>query len=78
MNMSQPPDPPEKRLLYIALIGFAAILPLAMNRHYGAIFSLAAVACVIAFIRSDRKRGQAQQGFPVVLKDASDNTLDHR
>ena len=69
--MSQLPDPPEKRLLYIALIGFAAIVPLAINRPYGAVLSFAGLTCVILFIRSERKRRREQRGFPVVLKQAT-------
>ena len=61
-------DPPEKRVLYIALIAFAAIVPLAVNRDFGGIFSLASVLCVAAFIRSDRRRTRARPGFPVIFK----------
>lgn len=59
-------DPPKKRLLYIALIGLGAVLPLAMNPEYGGVFSLASLACVMAFIQSDRQRDLP--GFPVIFK----------
>ena len=64
------PDPPEKRLLYVALIGMGAILLLAINRDFGAPFSLVSILCVALFIRSDRKRTSARPGFPVIFKSA--------
>jgi hypothetical protein len=64
------PDPPEKRLLYVALIGMGAILPLAINRDFGAPFSLVSILCVVLFIQSDRKRTSARPGFPVIFKPA--------
>ena len=73
------PDPPEKRLLYVALIGVGAILPFAINRDFGAPFSLVSILCVALFIRSDRKRTSARPGFPVIFKAApQDRTGDAR
>ena len=62
-------DSPNKRLLYIALIG-AALLPLVIGMsEYGALFSLVALLFVILYIRSDRKKEEAKPGFPVIPKD---------
>jgi hypothetical protein len=60
-------DPPHKRLLYIALIGVASIVPLVVNRDYGGLFALVSVGCVTLFIRSDRQEA-IRPGFPVLLK----------
>lgn len=69
--ISQMADAPAKRLLYIVLIG-AAALPLAIgNREVGPILSFVAIVCVILFIWSDRKR-EARPGFPVVPKESAD------
>ena len=65
-------DPPHKRLLYLSLIGVAAIVPLTVNPIYGGPFSLLSVLCVGLFIRSDRRRTK-QPGFPVTAKGHSDN-----
>ena len=66
--MTRTTDPSHKRLLYIALIGVASIVPLVLNRDYGGVFALVSVGCVALFIRSDRQE-LIRPGFPVILKD---------
>lgn len=71
------PDSREKRLLYIALLGGAAAFPLAINPHYGGLFSLMGVACVAVFIASDRRRNASVgTGFPVILNTPREGTAD--
>ena len=67
-------DTPSRRLLYIVLIGLAAIVPLLINRYSGPLFALASVACVILYIGSDRQERQQsnRRGFPVILIPPTD------
>jgi hypothetical protein len=64
----------EKRILYICLLGFAAILPVAINPRYGPYLSLIAIVFVIFYIRSDQKRTNEHRGFPVITNEQSDKT----
>ena len=65
-------DRPGDRLLYISLIGVAAIVPLLVNRDYGGLFSLVGVLCAALFIRSDRMRRHARRGFTPIQKTDRD------
>lgn len=62
-------DPPSRRLLYIGLIGWAAVVPLALaGLDYGPFFSFVTLMFVMLFIRSDRRRQAGVRGFPVIFK----------
>lgn len=65
-------DEPQKRLPYIALIGIAAIVPLAINRDFGGLFSALSLMAVAFFIHSDRARARARPGFPVIMREQPD------
>lgn len=69
--------PLEKRLIYICLLGMAAIFPIVINPYEGPYISLAAIFFVLLYIRSDRKKTQDQPGFPVITKTdpANANTV---
>jgi hypothetical protein len=60
--------PQEKRIIYICLLGMAAIFPIAINPSEGPYISLAAIFFVLLYIRSDRKKVEDRRGFPVITK----------
>ena len=60
----------EKRIVYICLLGAAAIFPIAINPWQGPYLALVAIFFVVLYIRSDQKKmKEEQRGFPIITKD---------
>ena len=67
----------EKRIVYICLLGLAAIGPIIINPWEGPYLSLICIFFVVLYIRSDQKKSKDKQpGFPVVTKEGAEQPIN--